>query len=165
MVMADFALQMRVLDGATDFAAGWGSTLPWSENAAGEIVSSPSYPNELMQTQLDLFTADACNGAFSPTRTFWSAWHLCAGRLPMTTCNGDGGPHLVQQSNGQWAQIGITSVGFLVGVGGATDYCKHYEASPASRPSASGRSPRGRRTTRRRRPFRSRATSRSRCCR
>ena len=129
MVMADFALETAALDsGATDFAAGWGSTLPWSENAAGEIVSSPSYPNELMQTQLDLFTADACNGAFSPTRTFWSAWHLCAGRLPMTTCNGDsGGPHLVQQSNGQWAQIGITSVGFLVGVGGATDYCTHYD--------------------------------------
>ena len=92
MVMADFALETAALgSGATDFAAGWGSTLPWSENAAGEIVSSPSYPNELMQTQLDLFTADACNGAFSPTRTFWSAWHLCAGRLPMTTCNGDSG--------------------------------------------------------------------------
>ena len=96
-----------------------GLDLAWQRDAAGELVSSPSYPNELMQTQLDLFTADACNGAFSPTRTFWSAWHLCAGRLPMTTCNGDsGGPHLVQQSNGHGRRSGSRRSGSSSVLGG-----------------------------------------------
>ena len=129
MVMADFALETAALDsGATDFAAGWGSTLPWSENAAGEIVSSPSYPNELMQTQLDLFTADACNGRVLPDPD------LLVGLAPLRRPAADddlqrrlwrAAPRAAEQ--GQWAQIGITSVGFLVGVGGATDYCKHYD--------------------------------------
>jgi secreted trypsin-like serine protease len=134
MLMADLNFEAAVfqLPKPNEWAAGWGSITTHTTDAAGNDVLPAHYPNELWNAQLDLFLPTACNQVFPPkpgSAPFWTNWHLCAGRLPATTCNGDsGGPHLVQRTDGSWVQIGITSIGKLVPVaGGGFLYCSTYD--------------------------------------
>jgi secreted trypsin-like serine protease len=130
IVMADLPFETAVfnLQNPAEWAAGWGSITTHTEDANGNVVQQATYPNELWNVQLDLFTPQACNQAFPKTPPFWTVWHLCAGRLPATTCNGDsGGPHLVQRTDGLWTQIGVTSVGLIKPLGGGFIYCASYD--------------------------------------
>lgn len=128
--MADLAFEASALtNSAVDWAAGWGSTAVWRRVGEQPPIDSPVYPNDLMQAQLNLYAPGACNAILPQTPAFWTDWHLCAGAPPTTTCNGDsGGPHIVQSATGEWLQVGITSIGWLVKyTDGSTGYCTTYD--------------------------------------
>ncbi len=133
--MADLPFEASALNNSSiDWAAGWGSTAAWRRIGEQPPIVSPVYPNDLMQAQLNLYAPAACNAILAQTPTFWTDWHLCAGTLLAnetfrTTCNGDsGGPHIVQGADGEWYQVGITSIGWLVGyTDGSTGYCTTYD--------------------------------------
>ena len=116
LVMADPTFEASAFQvQADEWTAGWGSITTWVKQNE-TVIKQTTFPNELWNVQLDLFTAAQCNAILPQTPSpFWTDWHLCAGRLPATTCNGDsGGPHVVQRNDGSWVQIGVTSIGWIV---------------------------------------------------
>jgi V8-like Glu-specific endopeptidase len=89
--------------GGTDVVTiGWGETSPGS------------YPYTLREVTLDYRSSATCRADNGPA--FVTASMVCAWRSGKSACYGDSGGPLLEDRDGTWVQVGVTSWGFECGV-------------------------------------------------
>jgi len=80
-------------------ATGWGTTSP----------DQPSYPARLRQVTLDITAPATCADVWG--EFYQSSTMVCAAAAGRDTCAGDSGGPLLEDRNGTWVQVAITSTG------------------------------------------------------